>query len=131
MVIWFILLLSLLAIPPVWNVPQPIRDRWIRDTSPYNSECICATGAETTAAVNVLKELKFPNDPCLKCFIKCIQIKMGLMRSDGTIVPGAWVNVVAGVTTEIAIKCTNESSSVLDACQKAYDWSICLRNALS
>ncbi|KAF5269912.1 hypothetical protein FQR65_LT05711 [Abscondita terminalis] len=126
-----LVLVVLLAITPVWNIPQTVRERWIRDTAPYNTECICASGADATKAINVLTKLEYPNDPCVKCFLKCIQIKMGLMQSGGTIVPEAWVNVVAGVTTEIAIKCTNESSGVLDACQKAYDWAICLTKALS
>ncbi|KAF5269914.1 hypothetical protein FQR65_LT05713 [Abscondita terminalis] len=114
-----------------WNVSQEIRERWIRDASPYYSECICESGSDITKSINILGKLEYPNDACLKCFMKCVEFKMGLILSDGTIVPEAWVRKVAAVTPEIARKCTDETNGTLDTCQKAYDWSQCLVAAVS
>ncbi|KAK4877036.1 hypothetical protein RN001_009542 [Aquatica leii] len=108
------------------NIPQDIQNNWIQVASPYYSKCICASGADITAAENILGKLIYPNDPCLKCFTKCIEVELGLMLSDGTVVPEAWVRQVAAITPEIAEKCVNNTIDISDTCEKAYDYSQCL-----
>ncbi|KAF5269917.1 hypothetical protein FQR65_LT05716 [Abscondita terminalis] len=113
------------------NIPRSIRERWIHDASPYYEECFYDSGADKNEAIRVLQTLEYPDDPRLKCFMKCLEIQMGLMLNDGTILPDAWVRVVAGVTPEIAKQCTDKTIDILDTCDKAYEWSKCLVKSVS
>ncbi|KAK4877035.1 hypothetical protein RN001_009541 [Aquatica leii] len=126
-----IFVLSLLATAFSWNIPHDIQDSWIQVATPHYSKCMCASGADITAAENILGKLLYPNDPCLKCFAKCIEIELGLMLSDGTVVPEAWVSEVAAITPEIAERCVNDTIDILDTCEKAYDYSQCIVEEVS
>ncbi|KAF5269921.1 hypothetical protein FQR65_LT05720 [Abscondita terminalis] len=103
------------------NIPIELRLRWIEITEPYHSMCICATGVDQTKAINFLAKLELPEDPCVKCFAKCLMISLGMMSSDGVIIPEA-----VAAPLEIAQKCSNETLDVLDACEKSYAFGKCL-----
>ncbi|KAF5269919.1 hypothetical protein FQR65_LT05718 [Abscondita terminalis] len=108
-----------------YNVPKEMQLYWIEISKPYYSSCMCATGADQTRAINFLGKLEFTEDPCLKCFAKCIMLKLGIMTSNGVIIPEIWAEVTAS-PLEFVKKCTNESSSVPDECEKTFVFGKCL-----
>ncbi|KAF5269920.1 hypothetical protein FQR65_LT05719 [Abscondita terminalis] len=103
------------------SIPIELQLRWIEVTKPYFSTCMCATGVDQTKAINLLAKLELPNDPCLKCFGKCLMVSLGMMTSDGVIIPEAAV-----VPLQIAQKCTNDTLSISDSCEKSYAFGECL-----
>ncbi|KAF5269916.1 hypothetical protein FQR65_LT05715 [Abscondita terminalis] len=126
-----IILLVTLSAAWALNIPLSIREKWVEVASPYYSECICESGADSTKAINVLKNSEYPNDACVKCFLKCVEIRVGLMVTDGTVIPGAWVDRAEGITLETANRCVNETNNILDTCEKAYELSKCVVKSVS
>ncbi|KAF5281429.1 hypothetical protein FQR65_LT14700 [Abscondita terminalis] len=50
---------------------------------PFASECMCSTGVDPVKAYGYIYDLKYPEDPCLKCFVGCMLTKVGFFTSDG------------------------------------------------
>ncbi|KAF5269918.1 hypothetical protein FQR65_LT05717 [Abscondita terminalis] len=108
-----------------YSVPKEIQMLWIKTSTPYYSTCMCETGVDQTKAINLLGKLELPEDPCVKCFGKCLMVRVGIMSSDGTIIPKAWAEI-AGVPLQISQKCYNDTSTFLDSCEKAYAFGKCM-----
>ncbi|KAF5271047.1 hypothetical protein FQR65_LT00466 [Abscondita terminalis] len=62
------------------------------------SRCICATGVEPELAYQWLYKYKLPNDPCLKCFLKCVAVGVYIYDNDGTFHKDIMMNVMQDFT---------------------------------
>ncbi|KAK4873286.1 hypothetical protein RN001_015315 [Aquatica leii] len=105
---------------------SPSAEKWFEDkVHPFLSKCICASGADEAVVLEWLNSQKFPNNACLKCFIKCILISSDLIYGDGT------VNYLTRRSPEISIvrikSCDNQTVYETDLCQRAYDIDKCIR----
>ncbi|KAF5307580.1 hypothetical protein FQR65_LT06798 [Abscondita terminalis] len=67
------------------TVPEDVKNYWISQTVRYKSFCECQSGVDPALSDAVFKKLQYPNDPCLKCYLKCLYGTPGLLKSDGTI----------------------------------------------
>ncbi|KAF5307624.1 hypothetical protein FQR65_LT06780 [Abscondita terminalis] len=93
--------------------------------SPYINECICATKVKEILVQKWFTLGEFTNDPCLKCFVKCMSIKVGFIDEMGT------PSVNTAVTKyhappELIKKCIDNNKNILDICEKSYRIGQCV-----
>ncbi|XP_031346246.1 uncharacterized protein LOC116173101 [Photinus pyralis] len=108
-------------------VPIYLREAWYAMISPYISECVCETRVDPSFVRRTFLETEFPDDSCLKCFMKCVGFLLNVMNA----ATGEWnekelVRQVAGVTPEIASTCNNQTAGLVDVCEKTFNFYQCL-----
>ncbi|KAF5279788.1 hypothetical protein FQR65_LT03319 [Abscondita terminalis] len=109
------------------EVPLYIRQSWVKLTEPMRAECICKTGVNPTLAYKTFMDTEFADNPCLKCYYNCIQIKLNLIEATtGNFIEKEWIRQVEGVTPEIFAKCNAQTKDEVDLCQKSFDISLCI-----
>ncbi|KAK4881342.1 hypothetical protein RN001_004661 [Aquatica leii] len=96
---------------------------------PYVSECLCAYQEEPIFAENWIEQIKFVDQPCFKCFIRCVAIKVGYAFSDGTANIPVIFQKIPYITMDIINNCNSITKNELDLCEKAYKYSKCIINA--
>ncbi|KAK4873368.1 hypothetical protein RN001_015397 [Aquatica leii] len=97
---------------------------------PFASECICATGVDPKKAHDYIFNLKYTDDPCLKCFVKCSTTKIGYFTSDGKHQDSATRKNIPEATQQFITTCTNITSIYTDLCEKMFEYSRCMVNFL-
>ncbi|KAF5307625.1 hypothetical protein FQR65_LT06781 [Abscondita terminalis] len=93
--------------------------------SPYINECMCATGVNEILVQRWLLYIAYPDDPCFKCYIKCLAIKAGFIDENGT----SLVDTIARKyhpDPKILKNCIEDASDILDVCEKAYTLAYCV-----
>ncbi|KAK4873502.1 hypothetical protein RN001_015531 [Aquatica leii] len=99
-------------------------EEWYKETiHPFFSNCICVTGVDEKVVLEWLNEKKYPENACLKCFVKCVLISSGLFNPDGTL------NNLKRRGSEIDVNklklCYNQTADESDSCQRAYNYNKC------
>ncbi|KAK4873369.1 hypothetical protein RN001_015398 [Aquatica leii] len=90
---------------------------------PYASECMCETGVDPKKAYDYIYHLKFSNDPCFKCFVKCTLVKIGFYTSDGKVSELVSQLNAQELTQDDFNKCNNTNP---DLCERLYKVSKCV-----
>ncbi|KAK4877448.1 hypothetical protein RN001_009954 [Aquatica leii] len=118
-VLWFIIIVELSACTThaltTKEVPLYIRQSWIKVSEPYRTACICESGVNPTAAFKSIMNTEVPNNPCLKCYYKCLYVKMNLMeQTTGALIEKEFVRQVEGCTSEVFKKCNEKTKNEVD-----------------
>ncbi|KAF5290666.1 hypothetical protein FQR65_LT01956 [Abscondita terminalis] len=117
----------------VAQIPQSTLVGFAQVVAPFESECICETHVDPLLIKKWIFEHSFPQDPCFKCYIKCVFRRINLINFDGTFSleeNSNLNNYVPGRTPEITIPCITQTSNITDVCEKAYEFSLCVQNAM-
>ncbi|KAB0797001.1 hypothetical protein PPYR_11062 [Photinus pyralis] len=112
-------------------VPKYIRVAWYRSALPFADECICRTGVLARYATNVFLNADYPSDSCLKCYVRCIYIRLHYMNSSN----GTWnadeiSRTMKGMTPKITENCIKRTRNIVDDCEKAFQLFLCAVYAL-
>ncbi|KAK4877452.1 hypothetical protein RN001_009958 [Aquatica leii] len=114
------------------EVPLYMRQSWLKVTDPIRTACICESGVNPTIALKSVLNTEVPNNPCLKCFFKCLAIKLNFMEATtGDFLKYELLRQVEGMTTEIFDKCNDKIKSEEDLCKKAFNMYMCLVHYVS
>ncbi|KAF5295900.1 hypothetical protein FQR65_LT10388 [Abscondita terminalis] len=111
-------------------IPDDVLKIWTSDITKHISTCICATGADEAIVMKYIFQSIYIDDPCFKCYLKCTLGNNDLFNSDGSIPVENWIKV-AGVNATIVGKCVNLVQDRKDLCQKAFEYSRCIRRTVS
>ncbi|KAF5290636.1 hypothetical protein FQR65_LT01926 [Abscondita terminalis] len=115
------------------QLPPDSAKAWADLVSKYKTECLCATKADPAVVERWLYKYSFPNDACLKCFIKCVTEKLGLLNYDGSVNVDANLaldSVIPKMSANMTYSCTNKTANVSDICEKAFQYSFCIQTAI-
>ncbi|KAF5279785.1 hypothetical protein FQR65_LT03316 [Abscondita terminalis] len=114
------------------EVPLYIRQSWIKRTDSIRTACICESNAKPSDAYKLLMLTQVTNDPCLKCFIKCLKIKLNLMdATTGNLIEKEFIRQIEGVTPEIFKKCNEKVREEIDLCEKSFGMFLCVVHVLA
>ncbi|KAF5290700.1 hypothetical protein FQR65_LT01990 [Abscondita terminalis] len=98
---------------------------------PYLSECMCATGVDSKKAHDFIFKLKYPDDACLACFVKCSATKVGFFDSNGNPLHLDSLGALApNVSQERIDYCNGTVQGVRDLCRKTFMYSKCITATL-
>ncbi|KAK4885608.1 hypothetical protein RN001_001879 [Aquatica leii] len=97
--------------------------------SVYINECMCATGVNNVMVQKWRDRGEFTNDPCFKCFVRCVAIKVGFVDSMGSFSCNTMIKKLE-VTPEIVNKCVGDNNKVVDLCEQVYKIEFCIVNAM-
>ncbi|KAK4873206.1 hypothetical protein RN001_015235 [Aquatica leii] len=92
---------------------------------PYASECMCKKGADPDKAYGFIYSLKYPNDPCLKCFVRCSSTSIGYFNSFGEPQDEVILRYAPEVPQQVLDTCRNQTKNELDLCEKLFKYSRC------
>ncbi|KAK5642785.1 hypothetical protein RI129_008952 [Pyrocoelia pectoralis] len=101
-------------------------------TEPFKEECIKETGVDITYANRVFLYSEYPEDEPLKCYIKCISMRMNILNGSS----GKWeksevIQQVSGITSESYQNCNDETEAESNLCQNSFDMSKCFVRQVS
>lgn len=102
---------------------------WRQPVAAFQTECMCETGVKQEILDEFYKYRQMPDDPCFKCFLKCLGSKIQVYTSTGNLDVKRWSELFAYLTLPLAEKCANIVEP--DVCQKAYLLVKCVNDALS
>ncbi|KAK4887731.1 hypothetical protein RN001_004002 [Aquatica leii] len=110
------------------SFPQSIRIEWNKFDEYAVTKCMCESGVMPDLVQKMIKNSEYTNDPCFKCYLKCLISERGLMDANGNYIVDALVLHMANITSAVAQLCVNTSITVQDPCQKAYNvvFSVCI-----
>ncbi|KAF2902991.1 hypothetical protein ILUMI_03190 [Ignelater luminosus] len=95
-------------------------------------ECEAEIGIDTDFLNKAFKENHYPNDDKLKCYFKCLNIKLGVMNEKGDVNDDRLKYVAshfsdASTEEEIVVECGNIEGA--DLCETAFKLMACVKNA--
>lgn len=67
---------------------------WLEISGKTKDHCIKESGVEKSLADNVLAKGEFPDEPKLKCYIKCQNVINGYANDDGDFILKTFENVI-------------------------------------
>ncbi|KAF5291226.1 hypothetical protein FQR65_LT11461 [Abscondita terminalis] len=105
--------------------PPEFLEEWFFTSEPYITECTCATDADSSLVARWFKYTEFPNDACLKCFIKCITQKLEFLNYDGTLNYDTIVKTVSFLNKSLIVQCEDKTPNTTDLCQLMFDLARC------
>ncbi|KAF5271046.1 hypothetical protein FQR65_LT00465 [Abscondita terminalis] len=94
------------------------------------SRCICATGVKPELADQWLHNCKFTNDPCFKCFLKCVTVGVYIFDNDGTFHKDVMMELIPDFNEAELDACANETLYIKDPCEKVYEFGVCIHRYL-
>ncbi|KAK4873071.1 hypothetical protein RN001_015100 [Aquatica leii] len=97
--------------------------------APFISECMCSTKVDPFLIDDWYNKGIFVNNPCFKCFVKCIGQKINFMNSDGSYRNNEIIKSYHA-SLELARNCTLKVTNVTDLCEKGYIHAQCVVNVL-
>ncbi|KAF5299657.1 hypothetical protein FQA39_LY11452 [Lamprigera yunnana] len=100
--------ISLVAVES--SVPPEFAKAFADFIAPFKSECICASDVDPAAVEKWLFESQFPNNACLKCFIKCVSMRTNLLHPDGSANVEELIRVYRGLPAPWDVKCKDYSN---------------------
>ncbi|KAK4883849.1 hypothetical protein RN001_000120 [Aquatica leii] len=113
-------------------IPSNITDAWLALVNPFFSECICQTGVKPDVALRAFTHTDLVDDACLKCFLKCLGIKLNIINlATGAVDENMLASKIVGVTPAIASYCNDLSKNQTDSCQRTYEGVVCLAFAVA
>ncbi|KAF5279791.1 hypothetical protein FQR65_LT03322 [Abscondita terminalis] len=116
----------------VKKVPLHIRQSWLALFDPLLYKCICETGVNPTLAFKSIINTEVSSNACLKCFFKCLQIKLNIIDAiTGEFQEKEMLRQVEGLTPDIFKKCKERTNDVVDLCKKAFDMYMCVVHSLA
>ncbi|KAF2893902.1 hypothetical protein ILUMI_12268 [Ignelater luminosus] len=97
--------------------------------APFVNECMCQSHLNPQILDDFSKYGKIPHDPCWKCFLKCLGIKLEVLNSTGHVHVQKWADRFEHLDLSLAEKCSD--FDVPDLCQKAYLMFNCVHDEYS
>ncbi|KAF5279784.1 hypothetical protein FQR65_LT03315 [Abscondita terminalis] len=114
------------------EVPLYIRQSWTKGTESIRSACICESKVKPSDAYRLFMFMQITNDPRLKCYIKCLNIKLNIMEATtGNLIEEEFTRQIEGITPEIFKKCNEKVKDEVDLCQKCFGFFVCAVQALA
>ncbi|KAF5277081.1 hypothetical protein FQA39_LY06319 [Lamprigera yunnana] len=114
----------------ILNVPLRMRESWIQLAVPVFNLCICDSGVNPTVAYKSIMFTEVPNDPCLKCFYRCLAVKLKIMDAiTGEFMEEQILRQVQGITPALFKKCNDKVKDEVDLCKKAFEGYMCIIHA--
>ncbi|KAF5279798.1 hypothetical protein FQR65_LT03329 [Abscondita terminalis] len=111
----------------VKKVPLYIRQSWLALFEPLFSKCICESKVDPTLAFRSIINTEVSSSPCLKCFFKCLYIKLNIMdATTGEFQEEEMLRQIEGMTTGIFKKCNGQTKHEVDLCKKSFDMYMCV-----
>ncbi|KAF5290665.1 hypothetical protein FQR65_LT01955 [Abscondita terminalis] len=126
---------TLFALLPlvVAQVPLATNIGWDKLITPFKSECMCRTGVDPVRIPKWVYNYSFPQDSCLKCYIKCTFAHLNVLNPDGTInleANSALNKYVPGRTDNITYPCADKVANETDLCDKMFKFSFCIQTGI-
>lgn len=94
-----------------------IRNLSIGVVAPYVTECMGQSRSNPHILDDYIKYGTISDDPCWKCFLKCIGFKSKILSSNGDVDVQRWADTF-NIDVSAAKKCSNFEEP--DLCQKSY-----------
>ncbi|KAF2902996.1 hypothetical protein ILUMI_03195 [Ignelater luminosus] len=124
-----ILILSLVACT-LEHLPDP---QFWHDFNRYAAECVREEHVDANVVINAWDENHYPNKHIIKCYFKCITLKLGLVNENGEIIEETFVKVSQKLieTDDTPDEARNKCRSIkeVDACETGFKLMACIRNA--
>ncbi|XP_031346262.1 uncharacterized protein LOC116173122 [Photinus pyralis] len=109
-----------LALATAEKVPTATQQAWDTFTKPFSAECVAETGVKQEYADRLYLYGEYPEDHALKCYVKCISERLGILNAAS----GEWildmVLRIPGITSEIFGTCNDETKADPDVCSKSF-----------
>ncbi|KAF2886587.1 hypothetical protein ILUMI_19586 [Ignelater luminosus] len=106
-----------------------VRNLWKGRIAGIEGECVDKSGVKQELIDEFFKYGTLSDDPCFKCFIQCINFKLGFMNAAGDIDAKSMAKAIDFVDLSIAQKCTGIVEP--NPCQKAYLVAKCIYSDVS
>lgn len=101
--------------------------KWLSMLEPFKRDCIAETKVNPEYPDRIVLHGEYPEDRKLKCYVKCMSMKMGVLDANGEVVEEIfrkYLNVDDDeIAKSVSKKCLNENST--DLCEKAFRISKC------
>ncbi|KAF5281017.1 hypothetical protein FQA39_LY05222 [Lamprigera yunnana] len=111
---------------------EQIKENWMNLIDPHETECICASGVNSADVHELWLKWNYPaNKHCLKCYLKCVYDKIGVMDGEGNVRKDVYQKLVLGTTDEIYDTCEFETCEVKDICLKIYNFDKCIAREMN
>ncbi|KAK4883843.1 hypothetical protein RN001_000114 [Aquatica leii] len=92
------------------EAPLDYRISWEEVAEKYRSECICEIGISPAVALGFFGRGQYSSDPCIYCYIDCVNTKMNLLDSaTAAINEHEYLRQIAGTTPPMVSKCRNQT----------------------
>ncbi|KAF5284516.1 hypothetical protein FQR65_LT13501 [Abscondita terminalis] len=77
-----VVLLSVVICGGALEIPYELHQEFIAAVTPFISVCECDTNVDPHLVYELIYNLEFSNDACLRCFIKCLFFKLDFVNPD-------------------------------------------------
>ncbi|KAF5287969.1 hypothetical protein FQR65_LT12146 [Abscondita terminalis] len=108
------------------KLSDDIMEEWNHVVSRYATECIEESGVNPVYAANIFNGRLLHDEEHIHCFIKCLNVKYGILSSSGVYDVDVWVKTTPHVTPEIANRCLKKHENEVDLCKKSYRLGLCV-----
>ncbi|KAF5284518.1 hypothetical protein FQR65_LT13503 [Abscondita terminalis] len=122
-----VVILSVVICGAALEIPCELEQEFIAAVTPFISICECETNVDPHLAYELIYNLEFANDACLKCFIKCLFFKLDYVNPDYSPNFDAVANSVPSINITVPINCYSQQNKT-DLCQLAFDQLKCVVN---
>ncbi|KAF2890164.1 hypothetical protein ILUMI_16009 [Ignelater luminosus] len=95
-----------------------LRDVSKETIAPYIDECLRQSGLNPQIEYEYHKYGRMSEDPCWKCFLKCLAFKLEIVSSTGDVNIQRWIELFPHLNLPLAEKCSSFKEP--DLYQKAY-----------
>ncbi|KAF5279793.1 hypothetical protein FQR65_LT03324 [Abscondita terminalis] len=113
------------------EVPLYIRQSWVKMIDPILALCISESRGNPTNVFKSLMNTEVVNDSGLKCFYKCVALKLNFMEATtGEFQEKEMLRQIEGLTPEMYKKCNNQVKDEVDLCKKSFDMYMCQVHSL-
>ncbi|KAF5284517.1 hypothetical protein FQR65_LT13502 [Abscondita terminalis] len=109
------------------EVPYELHQEFIAAVTPFISVCECETNVDPHLVYELIYNLEFANDACLKCFIKCLFFKLDYFNPDISPNYDAGLSSIPSINVTVLINCYSQVNTT-DLCQLSYDFLKCVAN---
>ncbi|KAF5307161.1 hypothetical protein FQR65_LT00677 [Abscondita terminalis] len=113
------------------KILQEHKDEWAKIIKDINVMCLTEHKTDVKLVVEMIDELKFPEDKSLKCYWNCLHHKLGLIKPNGEIDIDVTIKKVNFVTKEMAMKCMDKTKHEKDKCEKTYELVKCVMEEMA
>ncbi|KAK4879399.1 hypothetical protein RN001_007545 [Aquatica leii] len=110
---------------PSLAMSSSVFQAWYKSINPVVEECISETGVDAKTA-RKLFEIILPDEGEVRCFVKCLDTKLGFLRPDGSFDKAVMMEKLDHLTPEIAVECVDKFEAEPDSCLKSYKASTCI-----
>ncbi|KAF2888738.1 hypothetical protein ILUMI_17435, partial [Ignelater luminosus] len=97
-----------------------IRNSWKGPVEPFITECLSETHANPQLVEDFFKNGVLSDDPCFKCALKCVEMKLNVMSPTGEVDAQQAVRIYPHISLQLVQRCADENAQESDLCHKMY-----------